>query len=840
MQLEDYGKKRDFSSTSEPAPELSGSSGEKPRFVVQKHRASHLHYDLRLELQGVLKSWAVPKGPSLDPAKKRLAMMVEDHPYDYRNFEGIIPEGNYGAGTVMIWDEGCYSVPGKKGKKETEEAFRNGLSKGNAVFTLEGQKLKGMYHLVKISGKGDNSWLLLKKTDGFSRQEGDVLQKDRSVRTGLSLDQIRAADATKDTSSDSPAFFREIISDAPRREFSGPLRPMLAQLVEEPFDKEGWFFEIKWDGYRAVAECLHGAVRLYSRNGLSVTGHYPPVVRDLRSLPFEAVLDGEIVVLDSKGRSDFGALQNYRRKAEGTLVYYVFDLLYFEGYDLTGLPLHRRKELLKSVIPPLDHLKFNAHIETSGRNFYEGVKQLGLEGVVAKESGSPYVPGSRSWHWRKIKIVKQQEAVVGGFTEPKGGRKFLGSLIVGVYENDKLTYISHVGSGFSDSKLAEVREKLDKLITPQCPFSSNPASGEKAHWVRPELVCVVRFSEWTNDGSLRHPVFLGFREDKQPRWVVREKPSRPEPRFAPVTREQKLRINDKTVSVTNADKTYWPDENITKGEMINYYRSVAEWLLPHLKDRPQSLHRFPDGINGKHFFHKDMDSVPDWVQTTAVESDEGKVKTRYLVCQDEAALIYMANLGAIEINPWISRISSPDFPDVMVIDLDPLECPFSDVVETAGVVHSVLSEIDIPHYVKTSGATGLHIFVPLEARYTYDQSRQFALLVCTFVNKELPSITSLERLPSRRAGKVYLDFLQNTKGKTMACAYSLRPRPGAPVSAPLHWDEVNGKLDPSAFSIRTIGKRLEEMGDLWRPVLGKGIDMASALERLKDLFGSGI
>lgn len=840
MQLGEYGKKRDFSSTSEPPPQVSGSPGKKPRFVIQKHRASHLHYDLRLELRGILKSWAVPKGPSLDPGQKRLAMMVEDHPFDYRDFEGIIPEGNYGAGTVMIWDEGQYSVPGKEGKEETEEALQNGLLKGNAVFTLEGQKLKGMFHLVKMSGRGENSWLLLKKSDEFSREDGDVLKNDRSARTGLTLEEIKAGSAVKGSSAYDSDRVRKMLTDAPRSEFSGPLRPMLAQLVEEPFDKEGWFFEIKWDGYRAVAECLHGAVRLYSRNGQSLTGHYPPVVRDLRSLPFEAVLDGEIVALDKEGRSDFGALQNYRRNAEGTLVYYVFDMLYFEGHDLTGLPLHKRKMLLNSVLPQLNHVKYNEHIENKGREFYEGAKRLGLEGIVAKESGSPYVPGSRNWHWRKIKIVKQQEAVIGGFTEPKGGRKYLSSLIVGVYEFGKLTYIGHVGGGFSDAELAEVREKLDKLITPECPFATNPARAEKSHWVHPELVCAVRFSEWTNDGYMRHPVYLGLREDKEPRTVVRETPSRPEPRFAPVTREQKHRVNDTTVSVTNADKIYWPEENITKGEMINYYRSVAEWLLPHLKDRPQSLHRFPDGIRGKHFFHKDMDSVPDWIETTAVESDEGKVKTRYLVCQDEAALIYMANLGAIEINPWISRTTSLDYPDVMVIDLDPLDCPFSDVVETARVVHSVLGGIDIPHYVKTSGATGLHIFVPLEARYTYDQSRQFAMLVCTFVNKEIPSITSLERLPSRREGKVYLDYLQNTKGKTMACAYSLRPRPGAPVSTPLHWDEVNGMLDPSAFSIRTIGKRLEEMGDLWRPVLGEGIDMAAALERLRTLFGSGM
>ncbi|MFP4679333.1 MAG: DNA ligase D [Chitinispirillaceae bacterium] len=836
MQLDEYKKKRDFSKTSEPAPGQSGNFEGKPRFVIQKHRASHLHYDLRLEVDGVLKSWAVPKGPSLDPGQKRLAMMVEDHPFDYRNFEGVIPEGSYGAGTVMIWDEGYYSVPGKEGKENTERAFANGLSKGNAVFSLEGERLKGMFHLVKMSGKGENSWLLLKKTDEFSSEKEDVLRENRSARSGLSMEEIKIGTKNSDTAGSVP--FREVLEDAPRSDFTGPVRPMLAQLVEKPFDKEGWLFEIKWDGYRAVAECLHGAVGLYSRNGKSFIDHYPPVARDLGNLQFEAVFDGEIVVLDSEGRSDFGALQNYRSNPRGVLVYYVFDLLYFEGHDLTGLPLHKRKRLLRSVLPELDHIKYNAHIEKTGKAFYESAKKLGLEGIVAKESGSPYITNSRSWHWRKIKIVKQQEAVIGGFTEPKGGRKGLGSLVVGVYENDRLNYIGNVGGGFSDAQLVEIREKLNEMITGRCPFKEKLPRQEQVHWIRPELVCMVKFSDWTDDGIMRHPVFLGFREDKNPQSVVREIPSKPQPRFAPMTKEQKLNIDSKPVSVTNADKVYWPDENITKGEMINYYRTVAEWILPHLRDRPQSLHRFPDGIKGKHFFHKDMETVPEWVETVTVESGEGKDNIRYLVCQDEASLIYIANLGAIEINPWVSRISSLDYPDVMVIDLDPLECPFFYVVEAAKAVHTVLNQIDIPHYVKTSGATGLHVFTPLQARYTYDQSRQFAMLVCMLVNKELPSITSLERLPSKRKGKVYLDYLQNTKGKTMASAYSLRPRPGAPVSAPLHWDEVNKNLDPFNYNMQTMTKRLEELGDLWRPVLGKGIDMSAALERLKKLFSN--
>ncbi len=833
MALEEYRKKRNFNETSEPGPQKRVSAGELPRFVIQKHQASHLHYDLRLEVEGVLKSWAVPKGPSLVPGQKRLAMMVEDHPFDYRNFEGIIPEGNYGAGTVMIWDEGFYSVPGIEGKKRTEEVLNDGIAKGNAVFSFLGQKVRGMFHLVRMSGRGENAWLLLKKSDEFASEKDDILQQDRSVRSDLSLEEIRTLGTAREVSINSQ-YIQQILADAPKKELDEPVKPMLAHLVEEPFDKEGWYFEIKWDGYRAIAECLHGAVRLYSRNNQSFAGHYPLIVQELKKIPFEVVLDGEVVVLDKNGRSDFGALQNYRRAPGGNLVYYVFDILHFEGHDLTGLPLYKRKELLKQVLPELERVKLNWHIENNGIEFYRGAEDLGLEGVVAKDSGSPYITGGRSWYWRKIKIVKQQEAVVGGFTEPKGGRKGLGSLIVGVYDQGKLVYAGHVGGGFSDQQLHEVRARLEKLEIDECPFEKKPLTSETSHWVKPDLVCMVRFSEWTGEGSMRHPVFQGFREDIDPASVVREEPSKPEPRFAPLKKDQNLLINGKSVTVSNPDKIYWPDRKITKGQMVDYYRNVAAWILPHLVDRPQSLHRFPDGIEGKHFFHKDMETVPEWASTAVIESEEGK--TRYFLCQDEASLVYIVNLGTIEINPWISRVGSLENPDVMVIDLDPLACPFAYVIKAANMVHSVLSEIDVPHYVKTSGATGLHIFVPLEARYTYEQARQFALIVCTAVNRELPEITSLERLPSRRGGKVYLDFLQNTKGKTMASVYSLRPFPGAPVSTPLHWEEVNGDLDPVNFNIDNTVKRLEKTGDLWKPVLGRGINMEAALERLKVLF----
>lgn len=831
--LHDYQKMRDLNRSGEPPATLQFTD-QPLRFVIQKHQASHLHYDLRLELEGVLKSWAVPKGPSLDPLKKKLAVMVEDHPLEYRNFEGTIPEGNYGAGTVMIWDEGTYHIPGTPGKTEAQNKLKELIEKGHITLVFDGLRIKGTFHLVKLRRAGlPNGWLLIKKQDQYA--SANPFPDDiGSIRSGRTMEQI--------SKNEPPEYLNLKNMDIPGAQKNsfpkGPIRPMLAKLVGEPFNREEWIFEIKWDGYRAIAEIRPGSVQLYSRNGMSFLDDYEPVVADLKNIHFEAIFDGEIVVVDSEGKADFNLLQNYRRTKKGNLLYYVFDLLFLQGNDLRSTPLKQRKSLLKLVLPELYHIRYNDHIQQHGVTFYKLAKQNRLEGIMAKDLKSPYLEGKRSSYWQKIKINMQQEFVVGGFTEPKGGRTGIGALLLGVYQKNELIYTGSVGGGFSDDELPQIRQRLEQIKSKHCPFSNFPGSSSQITWIEPDLVCEVKFAEWTTDGILRHPVFLGFRSDLKPLEIKREypiSPVEPVPRYSiKSSDEQFTSIDGKTLKLTNLKKIYFPANDISKGEIIEYYRRIAPVMLPHLKDRPISLHRFPDGIHGKDFFQKNMEDVPEWAATVNIWSESGNI--RYILCQDEPTLTYIINLGSIEINPWSSRVDSVDFPDYMVIDLDPLECPFQYVIDCALMIHEILLSIDVPHYVKTSGATGLHLFIPVGTRYTFEQVRQFSLLICTLVNNRLPAITSLERVPQKRKGRVYLDYLQNSKGKTMAAPYSIRPKDGAPVSTPLLWGEINYQLTPDRFNIYSIFSRIKNYGDIWKPVIGKGIDMLTSLNRLAALF----
>lgn len=831
--LRDYHKKRDLNSSGEPSAHLQFS--DRPlRFVIQKHQSSHLHYDLRLELEGVLKSWAVPKGPSMDPLQKKLAIMVEDHPLEYRNFEGTIPEGNYGAGTVMIWDEGTYHIPDALSKTEAQNKLKQFIEKGHITLFIEGIRLKGTFHLIKLGRAGlPNGWLLIKKHDQYA-SSNSFPDEIRSIRSGRTMEQI---------SNNEPPEFVNLndmdMAGSKKSSFpQSPLHPMLAKLVEKPFDREGWIFEIKWDGYRAIAETRPDSVQLYSRNGVSFLDDYEPIVEDLKSIHFEAIFDGEIVVVDNDGRADFNLLQNYRRSKKGNLLYYVFDLLFLQGNDLRATPLKQRKSLLKLILPELYHIRYNDHIQQHGVAFYKLAKENRLEGIMAKDLNSPYLEGKRSSYWQKIKITMQQEFVVGGFTEPKGGRTGIGALLLGVYQNGNLIYTGSVGGGFSDDELPGVRQRLDLIKSNYCPFSNFPHSGSQTTWIKPDVVCEVKFAEWTAEGFLRHPVFMGFRDDLKPLEIKREYPvsaAEPTPQYSIKSSDELITsIDGKALKLTNLKKIYFPTDNISKGEIIDYYRRIAPVMLPHLKDRPLSLHRFPDGIYGKDFFQKNMEDVPDWAATVNIWSESGNI--RYILCQDEPTLTYVVNLGSIEMNPWNSRVESADYPDYMVIDLDPLKCPFQYVIDCALMIHEILLSIDIPHYVKTSGATGLHLFIPVDARYSFEQVRQFSLLVCTLVNNRLPAITSLERVPQKRVGRVYLDYLQNSKGKTMAAPYSIRPRDGAPVSTPLFWEEINYQLAPDRFNINSIFNRIRSYGDIWKPVIGKGVDMLSSLNHLAALF----
>jgi len=526
MGLREYKSKRKFGKTPEPGPEAR-REGDHLIFVVHKHAARNLHYDLRLELDGVLKSWAVPKGPSLDPSVKRLAMMVEDHPFDYKDFEGVIPEGNYGAGSVIIWDRGAYRHPSAKEKKDNEKLLREGLKKGDLKFVLNGEKLKGEFALVRMR-KDEKSWLLIKKKDRYA-SEVSISKENRSAVSGRTLEDVAEAGPGKSFKQKKvkqirlrEALEEEALTDAPVGPMPHNIKPMLATLAKKPFNHPDWIFEMKWDGYRAIAEIRDGDVSLYSRNRISFTQKFFPVTDALRKLGFDAVLDGEIVVVDDQGHPDFEMLQNYQKSGSGHLLYYVFDLLHFRGHDLTGLPLLRRKELLKKIIPSSTKLKFSDHVLKEGVRFFNVVREKGLEGIIAKHSQSAYQAGKRSRQWLKVKARLTQEGVVAGFTEPGGGRKYFGSLVLGVYEKDKLIYIGHSGGGFGEKDLEKIRKKLDPLIRKECPFKVEPETNTPVTWVKPELVCEVTFTEWTEDGIMRQPVFLRLREDKTAREVVQD------------------------------------------------------------------------------------------------------------------------------------------------------------------------------------------------------------------------------------------------------------------------------------------------------------------------------
>ncbi|GAC1447946.1 MAG: DNA ligase D [Isosphaeraceae bacterium] len=834
MGLKAYREKRKFDETTEPRGAAAPRRGPL-RFVIQKHRASRLHYDLRLELDGTMKSWAVPRGPSLDPREKRLAILVEDHPLDYRTFEGTIPSGNYGAGTVMVWDAGTYHAFEPSGFNEEEARLRAGLKKGNFRFVVHGDKLQGGFSLLKLRKASENSWLLVKIADEFACQR-DVTEDELSVLSGRTMVEIAEGIArpgnVKTSTSRSP--HTPLLNDAPHAPMPRRVKPMLARLVDQPFDRPGWVFEPKWDGYRAIAEVTPQGISFYSRNHVSFLEPFAPIVRALKELGRNAVYDGEVVVVDEAGKSRFQLLQTYQKTGKGCLLYYVFDLLYLDGHDLRGLPLMERKAILATILGSTGMIRLSEHVEDWGIDFFKVAQSMELEGIIAKDGASLYSQGSRGGDWLKIKTQKRQEAVIAGFTEPKGRRKNLGALILGLYEKNELIYIGHTGGGFNDRELAGLRATLDPLVRQTSPFRVTPSTNAPVHWVEPTLVCEIAFQEWTDSGVARHPIFVGLREDKPAHDVRREVPlaldtlNEPAPSTSrPVPR----------VPLTNKRKIYWPEDGYTKGDLADYYRELCPLILPYLRDRPESLHRHPDGIKAKGFFQKDMSlmQVPEWVRTVTLPSGTEKGQIESLICDDRDTLLYLVNLGCIEINPWNSRLSVLENPDYLVIDLDPEAIAFSHVIEAARTVRRLLDKAEILSVCKTSGKTGLHIFVPLGARYPYEQTRQFAEIVANLVHRELPATTSVLRSPALRQGRIYLDFLQNRRGQTLAAPYSARPIPGAPVSTPLKWSEVRTGLDPSRFTIRTLPKRIEKLGDLWSPVLEKGIELEACLERLANL-----
>jgi bifunctional non-homologous end joining protein LigD len=857
--LREYRAKRSADRTPEPfggeaataSPEAAAAPVEPPAgpgwarprlFCVQKHAATRLHYDFRLEIGGVLRSWAVPRGPSLDPNEKRMAVEVEDHPVEYADFEGVIPEGNYGAGDVIVWDKGQW-IP----LENPEET----LPKGKLTFELRGYKLRGAWHLFRTKGKGreaSREWMLVKRHDAWASATRAL--PPESIYSGLTLEEIRSG-------GERAAGLRAELErlGAPRQGVrAADVGIMLAEAAEKPFDDPAWLFELKHDGFRVLAEREAGTHRLVYRRGHDATATYPDIARAVAALPFgDLVLDGEVVVLDEAGRPSFQRLQRraqQRRTAdiqraalELPATYYAFDLLGFEGFDVRPLPLVERKRLLQAVLPRAGPVRFLDHIEGRGEAFYAEVSRLRLEGLVAKRRDAPYRAG-RSPHWLKLRTERVDDFVVVGFTEPQGGRTGFGALHLAALEGGSLVYCGRAGSGFTEEQLAALREALEaeRRESPAC---GGPLPADRGHvWVEPRLVAEVRYLAWTDDGLLRQPVFVRLRDDKHPSECpmppgrgVTTGPDSPEAPGAGAAGPSPLPSEppaEKRVPFSNLGKVFWPAEGYTKGDLVEYYRAISPWLLPYLRDRLLVLTRYPDGITGKSFFQKDAPSfAPGWVRLERVWSESAQREIDYFVAGDLESLLYVANLGTIPLHVWGSRITDLAHPDWCILDLDPKGAPFLHVVRVARAIHELAEEIGLPAHAKTSGSTGLHVLVPLGGFCTFEQCRQLGELLARVVAGRLPDLATTVRLPSDRGGRVYVDFLQNGHGKLLAAPFTARPVPGALCSAPLLWDEVDEALDPRRFTIRTLPERMSVFGhDPLATVLTEKPDLATALARL--------
>src|SRR6266403_735387 len=888
--LEEYRRKRRFDRTPEPSGAPEPAAGKikdgpspaakrtrlpKPKlpqlevrpgaehgdtFVVQKHRATRLHYDFRLAINGTLKSWAVPKGPSQSRADKRLAVHVEDHPLDYANFEGKIPEGNYGAGTVMVWDRGTFHLVGNLGALQQ-------LEKGEIKFSLNGEKLRGSFVLVKLkqSEKG-NEWLMIKHKDAAEDSSWNIDEHDGSALTGRTIDEIKEELPPKRRL---VPIRPEEVQGARKAAMPSRVEPMLATLADRPFSDPNWLFEIKWDGVRALARIESGDLALRSRNAIDITKRYP----ELASLPDalasrQAIIDGEIVALDAQGHSSFERLQermHVRAPSENLAsqipaVYFAFDLLYCDGYDLRDTPLLERKQLLQRLLYTSERFRYADHQLEHGKELFALAEQNGLEGIVAKRADSPYV-SDRNPYWVKLKSTKTVDAVVGGWSEARTSALPFGSLLLGLYEGKKLRFIGHVGSGFDAKKLKDLSSRLRELATPASPFDTVPEANEKPSWVSPALLARVKFSGWTQEHALRHPVFLALREDARPadcQWeneVATTPPAAPAVVRAPevVGRVLKTRaeieaelfkgraetvtieLDGKRLRFSNLNKVYFPESGYTKRNLLAYYYRMADFILPFLRDRALVLRRYPDGIKGQAFFQKALrEGVPDWFKTVPVDSEHRGELIHYATAGDRASLLFLTGLGCIDHNPWSSRISDLEHPDYFFFDLDPSDgTDFSVVVTIARALHEKLHELKLATFLKTSGATGIHLYVPVEPVYTYEQLRTFAEIVARTVSTEHPNLVTNERIVAKRpAGRVLIDVQHNALGRPLAAPYALRAFPKAPVSAPLQPRELRDSLRPETLNIKTIFARLKEKGDLWADFWKSRQSLEPAIEAL--------
>ena len=816
MNLDLYREKRKFSATPEPAgAEATGSQ----QYCVQRHHARHLHYDLRLEVGGTLKSWAVPKGPTLDPVEKRLAMMVEDHPIEYGGFEGVIPAGNYGAGSVMLWDRGIYELLG-------DATADQQLARGDFKFRLHGDKVRGEFALVRTKrGKG-NEWLLIKKKDASAVPGWNPEDHARSVLTDRTQDEIAQGLEAQVPKSKVKMPKGAVKSPMPRS-----ITPMLAEIGRgDPPTSDDWLYEVKWDGVRALCFIEDGRLRMLSRNGNLMDAQYP----ELSVLPHhlklhDAIVDAEIAALDDRGAPSFERLQQRINVSDaGTIallrrhhpvVLYVFDLLYADGHDLRGVPIEERKRLLKEALTPSETIRYSEHFEGGGAELLAAVKQQGIEGVIGKRRGSFY-QSRRGSDWVKYKVQQSDSFVLCGFT--KGERDHFGALILGSYEGKKLKWAGNVGTGFDQKLMKVIDSKLAPLAVEKCPLEPEKDLPKKdVTWVRPELMCEVRYANITGDGKLRAPVFMGMRTDIDPT------PQR-EPLLGPDLSEAILPIDGHRLKFTNLKKVFYPQESYTKRDLLNYYDAVAPLILPHLKDRPLSLKRYPNGIAADFFFQKEVaESFPKWLHTADADG------VRHVIGDDRATLLFLVNLGCIDHNPWMSRIGSLEHPDYLLIDLDPQDCGYAKIVEAALVIRAKLDRAELESFPKTTGGDGMHLFVPLAPEYTYEQVRSFAELLSVMVASERPDLFTTPRAAAKREkDKVYFDWQQIAEGKTISAPYVARAYPGAPVATPLKWEEVTPRLSPEQFHLSNVLPRFDRVGDLFARVLNCPQRLEKALEKL--------
>ncbi len=827
--LQTYREKRDEAKTPEPFGGESSQSGL--FFVIQKHDATRLHYDLRLEHDGVLMSWAVPQGISLDPEVKRFSAQTEDHPIDYADFEGLIPAGEYGAGPMIVWD---------RGSLEFIEDPDHGMDKGKLLFDLHGYKVRGRFTLVRM--KNPKEWLLIKKPDPWARTGDDAETFDEtSILSGRTVEEV-AAGTKASTKID------ELLASvgAPLIEkAASPITPMLAETADAPFSREGWIFEIKYDGYRMIAHKTDELVELRYRSGRDATDTFPEIVASIAALPVaSAVIDGEVVVLDSEGKPSFSRLQkrgmltNRFEVASASVdlpaTFFAFDIITCNGRDLRSIPLIDRKGVLAAMTPSVGPVRFSDHVERQGIEMYEGASSLGLEGIMAKRADSTYV-SRRSDDWLKMRVEHSGTFAIIGFTSPEGSRQGFGALHLAARTDGALTYAGRVGTGFDDATLKQLHADLGSLPELSQHIGSFP-DHPPSTWVEPQMFCDVQYREVTPAGSLRHPVFLGLSPDATLD-DVSELHTHPdsEPRsIDPVAQLQ----DTHTVKTSNLDKVFWPDDGYTKGDLIDYYDAVADHLLPFLVDRPLVTVRYPDGIAGKSFYQKNApDFVPDSIRTEWIPSSDDERGNRYFIAEDSDALRYIINLGAIPLHIWASRVATIEKPDWCILDLDPKSAPFSSVVTVARRIKQLLDEIGLPGFPKTSGQSGLHILIPMGARYDYAQQKLLGEIIARIVESDLPDIATTTRTPSARGDRVYIDFVQNGRSKLIAAPYAARPVPGATVSAPLRWSEVNAKLDPSRFTIKSLPARVARLKD--DPLLGvltETPDIATSLRALAERY----